>query len=142
MRAGEIMTTGAATVRPETTLAEAAQIMVEHRVSGLPVVDDQGKLVGIITEGDFLPTDAGQRSSPFEILARGEKTAGDLRTRLVKEIMTLDPISIPVETPVEEAIERMRSHRIKRLPVLAEGRIVGILSRANVLAALVRRIPA
>jgi CBS domain-containing protein len=63
MKVGNIMTTGAATVRPDASLAEAARIMVEHRISGLPVVDASGRLVGVITEGDFLRRTKGGSAS-------------------------------------------------------------------------------
>lgn len=133
------MTTGAATVRPDAPLSEAARIMIEHRISGLPVVEAGGKLVGIVTEGDFLPTDAGERSSPLDVLLAGKTAGNDFNNRKVAEIMSRDPITIGVAGGLEEAVERMRQYKIKRLPVVADGRVVGILSRADILGALLRR---
>jgi CBS domain-containing protein len=141
MKVGEIMTTGAASVRSDASLAEAARIMVDHRVSGLPVVDERGALIGIITEGDFLPNDTRRRANPFDSLREGG-VAANLRTQKVVDVMTADPVATDVETPLEDAIDQMQRLGVKRLPVMRDGRIVGILSRADILTALVRRLPA
>jgi CBS domain-containing protein len=138
MRAGDIMTTGAATVRPDASIVEAARMMVEHRISGLPVVDGQGKLVGIVTEGDFLRTDDGGRPRIIEV-ATGGMSAGELMIRRVEEIMSRDPITAGVETSLEEVVALMEQHSVKRLPIVTEGKVVGILSRANLIMALVRK---
>ena len=141
MNAGDVMTTGAAIVRPDASLAEAARIMLEHRISGLPVVDAEGKLVGIVTERDFLRKD-GERPRWIDILlskASAQITASELRNRRVEEVMSKNPICIGVETPVDEIIELIERHRVKRLPVVANGNVVGIVSRANLLLALTRK---
>jgi CBS domain-containing protein len=141
MKAGDLMTTGAARIRPDASLAEAVRLMVEHRISGLPVVDAQDKLVGIITEGDFLRPDEGRLPHVLDILAGGASSAaGDLRSRRVEEIMTRDPITVAVGTPLEEIVALMNRHKVKRLPVLTQGKVVGIVSRANLLLALLRRL--
>jgi CBS domain-containing protein len=141
MKAGDLMTTGAARVRPDAPLADAVRLMVEHRISGLPVVDAHDKLVGVITEGDFLRPDEGHMSHVFDILAGGATTAaGDLRSRRVEEFMTRDPVTIAAETPLEEIVALMNRHKVKRLPVLTQGKVVGIVSRANLLLALLRRL--
>jgi CBS domain-containing protein len=141
MKAGDLMTTGAARIRPDAPLADAVRLMVEHRISGLPVVDAGDKLVGIITEGDFLRPDDGNMPHVLDILAGGATTvAGDLRSRRVEELMTRDPVAIAVETPLEEVVALMNRHKVKRLPVLTQGKVVGIVSRANLLLALLRRL--
>jgi CBS domain-containing protein len=142
MKAGDVMTTGAATVRPDASLAEAARIMLEHCISGLPIVDAEGKLVGIVTERDFLRREDGERPRWIDILlskASAQITASELRNRRVEEVMSKNPIGIGVETPVDEIIELIERHRVKRLPVVANGNVVGIVSRANLLLALTRK---
>jgi CBS domain-containing protein len=139
MKAGDVMTTGAATVRPDAPVAEAARLMVEHRISGLPVVDGD-ELVGIVTEGDFLRPDPGGKPRLLDVLASGGAVAADeLHSRRVAELMTRDPVTIAAETPVEEIVALMHRHNVKRLPVVTQGKVVGIVSRANLLMALLRK---
>lgn len=140
MKAADVMTTGAATVRPDATLVEAARLMVEHQISGLPVVDAQDKLVGVITEKDFLRSASGQDSLVIELLTGGGRTAAEaLSSRRVADLMTREPVTIGVDTPVQEIVALMTRHDIRRLPVVTEGKVVGIVSRANLLLALLRR---
>jgi CBS domain-containing protein len=142
MKVGNIMTTGAATIRPDASLAEAARIMVEHRISGLPVVDASGRLVGVVTEGDFLRREDGDRPRWISVLlsdAGAQVTAKQLHERRVEETMSRNPISVGVEASVEEVVQLMERHRIKRVPVVAEGKVIGIVSRANLLLAATRR---
>jgi CBS domain-containing protein len=141
MKAGEVMTTGAATIRPDATLTDAARLMVEHQISGLPVVDAQDRLVGVITENDFLWPQ--QEPRLVGLLAEGRaRVASELNSRRVQDIMTRDPVTISAETPLEEAVELMKRHGIRRLPVVANGKVVGILSRSNLLLALLRKAQA
>jgi CBS domain-containing protein len=140
MNAADVMTTGACTVRPDTGLAEAAQLMVEHRISGLPVVDAQDRLIGIITEGDFLRPRDGHGPRVLEFLASDWKAvAADLASHRVEDLMTRNPVAVAVDTPLDEIVDLMNRHNIKRLPVATDGKVVGIISRANLLKALVRR---
>ena len=142
MNVGDVMTTGAATVRSDAPLAEAARIMVEHRISGLPVVDASGRLVGVITEGDFLRRPDGERSRWISILmsdASARITAKELHDRRVDEAMSRNPISVGIETPIDEVVELMGRHGVKRVPVVQGDRIVGIVSRANLLQAMMRK---
>ncbi len=140
MNAADVMTTGAATVRPDTPLAEAARLMIEHNISGLPVVDGQDRLVGIITEGDFLRPKAGRKPRLLELLASdGKHAAGELASHHVEELMTRDPVAIAVDTPIDEIVELMNRHNVKRLPVATQKKVVGIVSRGNLLHALVRK---
>jgi CBS domain-containing protein len=139
MKAGEVMTTGAATIRPDATAAEAARLMVEHRISGVPVVDAGGQLVGIVTEGDFLRPEPEARPRLLDILTRTDASARELMARRVEDIMTRDPITAGVETPLDQAVDMMNLHNVKRLPVVAEGKVVGIVSRANLILAMLRK---
>lgn len=138
MEAGDVMTLGAAAVRRETPLAEALQIMLDHRISGLPVVDLDGALIGVVSEGDFL-RERGSGGRPIDALIAGGRGARDLDARTVAEIMTSDPVTIAADTPLEEAVRLMDQHKVKRLPVVKDGEVVGILSRANLLLGLLRK---
>ena len=142
MNAGDVMTTGAATVRPQASLAEAARVLIEHRISGLPVVDADGKLVGMVTEHDFLRRQLRTRPRWLDVLlteTAGQITVRELHDRHVEDVMSRSPISVEVETPLDELMELMQRHGVKRLPVVADGKVVGIVSRANLLAALMRK---
>jgi CBS domain-containing protein len=140
MKAGDVMTTGAATIRPDASLARAAQVMVEHQISGLPVIDAQDKLVGIISEGDFLRPERGHKARLLDLLAsEGSLAADELATRHVEELMTPNPVTITIDTRLDEIVDLMHHHNVKRLPVVALGKVVGIVSRANLLQALLRK---
>lgn len=141
MKAGKVMTTGAATVRPDASLAEAARILIEHRISGLPVVNASGKLVGIVTEHDFLRKENGSRPRWLDVLLTEDagQVARELHDRRVEDVMSKNPVSVGVETPVKDLLELMQRHRVKRIPVVSNDKVVGIVSRANLLLALSRR---
>jgi CBS domain-containing protein len=151
MRAHQIMTRPVITVTPETTIIEAANTMLERHVSGLPVVDGVGKLAGIISEGDFIRRSeigTGRKRGRFLnfILGSGKEAADFVHEHggKVGEIMTPDPLTITEDTDVEQIVRLMEKNGIKRLPVMREDRIVGIVSRANLLqavASLARQIP-
>ena len=139
MKVGDVMTMGAATVRPDASLAQAAKLMIDHRISGLPVVDADGKLIGIVTEHDFLRQHDGTRRRWLDVLftdAGGQITARELHDRRVANAMSRGPISVHADTPIEEAADLMHRHRVKRLPVVADGKVVGIISRANLVEGL------
>lgn len=145
MKAADIMTVGAATVRPDATVGEAARIMLQYRISGLPVVDESGSLVGIITEGDFLRrAETGtERRRPrwLEVLLGPGRLAAEYahtHGQRVDEVMTRDVVTVTVDTPVEDIVGLMERHGIKRLPVVDGGKVVGIVSRANLLRMLAR----
>jgi CBS domain-containing protein len=143
MKARDIMTTGVVSVRPESPLSEMLQVMLDRRISGVPVVDADGKLVGMITEGDCLRrVETGtQIKRPLwrEIFTGPEKLAEEyVRApgRKVSEVMTANPITVTEDTEVSEIIHLMEKNRIKRLPVMRGDAVVGIVSRANLIQAL------
>lgn len=143
MKAHDIMTWGVISVKADETVARAAQIMLENRVSGLPVVDAADKLVGIVTEGDFLRrSELGtQRRRPRWLeffIGPGRLAAEYVRNsgRKVGEIMTPDPYTVGENIPIDEIVKLMERQRIKRVPVVADRKVVGIVSRANLLHAL------
>jgi CBS domain-containing protein len=143
MNASDAMTREILSVGPDTTVAEAIRTMLDNRISGLPVIDEAGRLVGILTEGDLMRRgETGterQRPRWLEILMGPGRLAGEyVRThgRKVDGIMTRDVVSVTPETPLREVVELMERRRIKRVPVLDGDVPVGILSRADLLRAL------
>lgn len=147
MRVRDVMTPNAVTVSPETTIKEVARLLVDLRIGGVPVVED-GVVVGIVTEVDLLPR---QKRIPFtdeELPALfGKYTVGAKLKALFEEawdteirnIMTPtdDVLTADAEEPLAYAAARMGSHDVKHLPVLEDGKLVGVLSRQDILRALV-----
>lgn len=124
------MTTVVATVTPET--AEASRLMIEHRISGLPVVDEVGTPVGIVTERDFLRTEKkGERPRWIDVLldeARSRAVVRSLHASKVSDVMTHDPVAVHVESSIEDVLQ-IKEYNVRRVPVLYEGEVVGIISR-------------
>jgi CBS-domain-containing membrane protein len=117
--------------------------MLQHRISGLVVIDKTGHLAGMVTEGDFLrrrETDTQKARSRWLQFLLGPGKLADEYTRTagrkVSEVMTRTPQTVAEDTPLTEAIAKMERHRIKRLPVMRDGQVIGIVSRANFLRAL------
>jgi len=145
MKTFEIMSRHVLSIGPGVPIREAIRLMLEHRISGVPVVDSTGKLVGILTEGDLLrrgETGTERQRRPWlEFLLGPGRAAEDyVRThgRRVEDIMTRDIVSIGPNTPVGDVVQIMESRRIKRLPVLDGEVLVGIVSRADLMGALAR----
>jgi len=146
MHARELMSTPVVTVRPEATLKEVAEKMAAHRVSGLPVVDHLGHVAGIITESDIL-TKLG-RSEPEEqrpgllhlFDRRTHATGADrkLHARTAAELMTTRVITAGPEASFRELVHLMTSHGINRIPIVEGGRVIGIVTRADLLRTLGR----
>jgi len=151
MRAHQIMTRPVITVTPETTIIEAANTMLQKHISGLPVVDAAGKLVGIVSEGDFIRrSEIGtqrKRGRWLKLLLGPGKSASDFvheHGRKIAEIMTKEPLTITEDTTLEQIVQLMENNNVKRLPGTRGEKIVGIVSRANLLqavASLAREIP-
>jgi CBS domain-containing protein len=143
MKAEDIMTRRVISVAPEASILESARLMLQHRVSGLPVIDAAGRLVGVVTEGDFLRrVEVGtERKRPrwLEFIAGPGRLATEYvhsHGRKVADVMTGEPITVGEDTPIEEVVRLMERRRIKRLPVMRGTKVVGIVSRANLLHAL------
>ena len=145
MKAQDVMTQYVISVGPNDPVSKAVRVMLQNEISGLPVLDTEGRLVGMITEGDLLrrvETGTG-RSRPrwLEIFVGPGQLADEyVRThgRKVSEVMTEHPVTAAEETPLEEVVTLMEKRRFKRVPVVREGKVVGIVSRANLLHALAR----
>ncbi len=149
MKTSDVMTIDPAVVSAETSVSDAMRLMLEHRVSGLPVTDADGALLGIVTEGDFLhrgelgtekrrPRWIGLLTSPGKLA--GEYTGAHALS--VGEIMTTDLHTATPDTPLAEVVRAMEKYRVKRLPVIANSRLVGIVSRADLMRAFLTRVPA
>ena len=141
MRVSDVMTVDVVAVAPDTGLKAAARKMVEYGVSGLPVVDDKHKLVGIITEADFVKQEAGR--SQFRYRRLLDAVFGERETRpqgdTVADAMTRQPLVIDEGARLAEAAREMSDRGVKRLPVVdANGHLQGIVSRADIVAAYVR----
>ena len=147
MEAKDIMTTQVVTVRPDTSIVEIINLLVEHRISGVPVLDDKENVVGLVTEHDLiykkrLPV------SPFLMYHYGEynldKIPEEQKENLCRaeaaDVMTKDVISISEETPVEDVVTLMVEKRVKRVPVLKGNKLVGIVSRRDVLKEIFRLV--
>jgi len=144
MKAFEIMTRKPISVTPETTIIEAAQLMLGHHFSGLPVTDAKGSVVGIVTEGDLLRRiETGtERHRPrwLELLVGPGRLAhdyADSHARKVGEVMTSEVAWVAPEEPLEGVVKLMEKRGIKRVPVVEANRLVGIVSRADLVHALV-----
>jgi predicted transcriptional regulator len=121
LTAGAIMTPDLVTVRPEASIDQAIELLLREQISGLPVVDDDGRLVGVITE--------------FALLA----VAYDRRVKnhKVSNHMTRELITVEVDDPVSRVADLCIVHRVRRVPVMQNGRLVGVIARRDVLRALV-----
>lgn len=141
MKVMDVMTTDVVTIRPDAGLKAAARLMVEAGISGLPVVDTDGVLVGIITEADFLTQEAGRSQQRYRRLLDalfGEREARHT-AETVGEAMSRQPVVIDRTARIAEAARQMADRGIKRLPVVDEdGRLQGIISRADVMKAFAR----
>ena len=143
MKAREIMSLEVVSVSPDASILEAVRLMLQNRISGLPVVDRQGTLVGVVTEGDFLRrAETGtqpKRARWIEFfMGPGQSADEYVRThgRKVADVMTPTPITITEDTRLDDIVNLMEQRAVKRLPVARQGRVVGIVSRANLLHAL------
>lgn len=147
MKVADVMTTEVVTVSLNNAVRQAAKLMLQHGVSGLPVLDDDNKLVGVITEGDLL------RRSELGFSAVADHSPGTLsnddRARAyakshawrVGDVMVEELVTVTEDASVGEAAALMQERRVKRIPVLRNGMLVGIISRADVLQAIVAAKP-
>lgn len=140
MRISELMTTDVITVGPDTSLKEAARRMLEAGVSGLPVTDADENLVGIITEADFVASEADRRVQKRAGLLRFFTGQHDLPDHELKvgDVMTTELIVISPDEDHADAARLMERERVKRLPVVDSGKLVGLVSRTDMLRAFTR----
>jgi len=147
MRAMDVMTTNVITVEPDTSVQQLATLLSERGISGVPVVDKDNRLVGVVTEGDLLHrAETGterriqrRRSRWLDTIGADQEAARDYvkaHGRVVREIMTREVISVSDTTELADIATLLETKRIKRVPVLRDGKLAGIVSRANLVRAL------
>jgi len=149
MRVADIMTSPVTGIAPTASIADAARVMLDNKVSGLPVVSADKRLIGIVTESDFLrrvELGTQKRRSRWLDLVRGtDRQAEDYihaAGRRVEDIMTRQVLSISPDVSLERLVRLMQAHGIKRVPVVGDNRLVGIVSRADLMRAMLRLTPA
>ena len=140
MKAADIMTPSVVTITDDATVNEAAEQMLKYRISALPVVDCNGKLVGIISEGDLVRrAEVGtQRERPWwlELLTSKRRLAAEYvrsHAHTIRDVMRRNVITAAPETPISEVARLLEIHAIKRVPITDGDKLVGIVSRANVM---------
>ena len=143
MKAKDVMTVDVVSVSPDHSVRNAARIMLDHRISGLPVIDDAGRVVGIITEGDLMRrselgaqalASVDRQFSTEENHARAYVKSHSWK---VADVMTSDPAKVDEETPLPRIAALMVERGIKRVPVMKEEHLVGIVSRTDLLRILI-----
>jgi CBS-domain-containing membrane protein len=143
MNASDVMVSNVITVKPDDTVQDVAALLLVNQISAAPVVDGSDEMVGIISEGDLLrrcESDTGHRRPWWLKLLVGRMIlAGEFvkeHSRKIADIMTREVVSAEPDTPVADIADLLERHRIKRVPIMRNGRIVGIVSRANLIQAL------
>ncbi len=149
MRVSEIMTSPVVGVEPSASVEDAVKLMLGNHISGLPVVSGDGHLVGIVTEGDFLRRGelgtARRRPRWLQFFISPGKDAAEYvqsHGRKVEEVMTAEPVTISAEASLADLVELMIARKIKRVPVVDKGKLVGIVARSDLMRAMLRSIPA
>lgn len=140
MKVSRAMTRKVISVEPDASIADAARLMVEHRISGLPVVDRDGNLKGVVTERDFLRRDDKPQRPRWLEFAIGalpfNSEFASFQQRKIADVMSTNPVTVEADAPLEAAVRLIDQHDIKRLPVMQDGRMVGIIARADLVRAL------
>ena len=148
MKVRDIMTRKVLSMDSSATVLQAVHSMLQNKISGLPVVNADGNLVGIVTEGDFLrrteTTTERRRPRWLEFLVGPGRLADEYvhtHAGKIADVMTPEPYTVTEDTALEDVVQLMEKRRIKRLPVVRGKRLVGIISRANLLQALASLAP-
>jgi CBS domain-containing protein len=139
MRVEDFMTRRVVTITPDTTLLAAAKLMLEHRVGGLPVLDASARIIGIFSESDLL-REEGEDGSPWLRMMVGPDgeppEPARLAARKVGDVMTRNPITIAPDASIAQACELLHERRLRRLPVVQGGQLVGMIARADLVRAV------
>lgn len=143
MRARDVMASSVITVRPDTSVSDVAAILLNNRISAVPVLDADGALVGIVSEGDLVRrVEAGTERHPSRWLAlfsdRGLLAREYLKSHAARaaDVMTTPVVTAAPDTPLDQLADLLERHRIKRVPIAQDGRLVGIVSRADLMRVL------
>jgi CBS domain-containing protein len=147
--AGDLMTRDVAVVHPETPLLEAVRLMAGRRISGMPVLDDTGAIVGMLSEGDLVRWHEGyteRQARWLDMLAEGTEVAEaflvEIRDqhRKVRSVMAPGAITVTEEVPARVVAHLMHEKNIKRVPVVRNGKLVGIIARSDLVRALAQKL--
>jgi CBS domain-containing protein len=143
MNAAEIMTKEVITVTPDASVGEIASLLLDHKISAVPVIDDDHHVVGIISEGDLLgqPPSGSPRAPWLRLFNEGAVCLEEIATARhlkARDVMTKPVVTVVDQAPVDVLATLMCRRRVKRVPVLQDGKLVGIVSRTDVLEALMR----
>ena len=143
MKAADVMVTNVITVGPDANVQDVAHLLLTNRISAVPVVGADGKLAGIVSEGDLMrraEVGTGRRHSWWLAMLTGRETlaAEYVRehSRKIADIMTRSVVTAAPETPLQDVATLLEKNGIKRVPIVKDGKVVGIVSRANLLQAL------
>jgi CBS domain-containing protein len=147
LTAGDIMTKEVITVTTDTTIRDLAEIITKHRIGSVPVVDSTGKLIGIVTESDLIEQDKSFHIptviSLFDWIIylesdkKFERELKRMTARTVGDVYTTEVVSVAPTTPVSEVADLMSGERINAIPVVEEGRLVGIVSRIDLIRSMI-----
>jgi CBS domain-containing protein len=145
LKVRDLMTPEVVTVHPTTPIKDVARSLVDHRISGMPVVDDDGRIVGVVSEGDLIVKEQGKDAAERRPLARIFGDSPATRAQLAKglaltagDAMTAPAVTVSADALVGEAAAIMTRKRINRLPVVDGDTLVGVVSRADIVRAFVR----
>jgi CBS domain-containing protein len=149
VKAADIMTRDVAVAHPEMSLLQAVKLMVQRRISGMPVVDDSGTILGIISEGDLVRWHEGyneRQARWLDMLAEGSELAPTFlegireQRHKVNSVMTRGATTVTEETPARDIAHLMHANSIKRVPVVRDGKLVGIVARSDLVRALAEKL--
>jgi CBS domain-containing protein len=144
MKVSDVMSTGVVSVGPETPARKVAEILLKNRISAVPVLDDKGAPIGIVSEGDLMPRNETERESRrdwwLRMLSQGQEVSSDYLKSLTddrsaREVMISPVVTIDADADLIDVAELLSSKRIKRVPVMRDGKLVGIVSRADLVRA-------
>ena len=143
------MNSAVVAVKPDTPISDVAKTLRDHRISAVPVVNEAGSPLGVVSEGDLIGRDEAEREARLDwwltLLAEGEalnpEFLASVRSseRRARDVMTAPVVTVGEEVEIDEVARLLTAHRIKRVPVLRDDRIVGIVSRADLVGALAER---
>jgi CBS domain-containing protein len=149
LTAADVMTTNVITVKKETTIRELAELFAQHRISSAPVVDDSGKMIGIVTETDLIEQDKSLHIPTvislfdwvfyLESDRKFEKELKKMTGQTVGDIFTEDVLSVEPTTPVSDVADLISSRKVNSVPVVEGGRLVGIVARIDLIRSMIRR---
>lgn len=147
LTAKDIMTTNTVTLRPDADVSEAVRLMLENKINGLPVVDADGRLVGVICQSDLIAQQKKIALPSFFTLLDGlfpisateqlDREVSKMTALTVDKAMTSEPVSVDASTPLDEIATLMVEKKLYTLPVLENGRVVGVVGKEDVLRTLI-----